>query len=116
MQEEVLEKTVRINLLFDFYHRLLTEKQQTFLRYYFHDDYSLSEIAAEFEISRQAVFEHIKRAQRMLEEYEQKLRLLEKHEARRSLLDELRAAAAGTSGEVQERISGLVDRLIALES
>ena len=66
-QENRLEKTNRINLLFAFYELLLTEKQQTFLKYYFHDDFSLGEIAAEFEISRQAVYEHIKRAEQVLE-------------------------------------------------
>ncbi|GJM83402.1 hypothetical protein HMSSN139_58980 [Paenibacillus sp. HMSSN-139] len=75
-QENRLEKTNRINLLFDFYEALLTEKQQTFLKYYFLDDFSLGEIAAEFEISRQAVYEHIKRAEGMLETYEEKLGLL----------------------------------------
>ncbi|WP_138496588.1 putative DNA-binding protein [Paenibacillus pinistramenti] len=79
-QENRLEKTTRVNLLFDFYEPLLTEKQQTFLKYYFHDDFSLGEIAAEFEISRQAVYEHIKRAEQMLEVYEQKLGLLEKQQ------------------------------------
>ncbi|GGA39985.1 YlxM family DNA-binding protein [Paenibacillus physcomitrellae] len=79
-QENRLEKTNRVNLLFDFYELLLTEKQQTFLKYYFHDDFSLGEIAAEFEISRQAVYEHIKRAEQMLEAYEQKLGLLAKQQ------------------------------------
>lgn len=78
----VLEKTNQINLLFDFYERLLTEKQRTFLMRYYHDDYSLGEIADEYMISRQAVYEHIKRAQTMLLEYEQKLQLLAKHEER----------------------------------
>lgn len=39
-QENRLEKTNRINRLFDFYEPLLTEKQQMFLKYYFHDDFS----------------------------------------------------------------------------
>ena len=56
-EPDALAKTNRINMLFDFYELLLTEKQQTFLKYYFHDDYSLGEIAAEFDISRQAVYE-----------------------------------------------------------
>lgn len=88
-QENRLEKTNRINLLFDFYERLLTEKQQTFLKYYFHDDFSLGEIASEFEISRQAVYEHIKRAEQVLESYEEKLGLLSKHDARVRELDKL---------------------------
>lgn len=89
-QENKLEKTNRVNLLFDFYEKLLTDKQQTFLKYYFHDDFSLGEIAAEFEISRQAVYEHIKRAEGMLENYEEKLGLLYKHEQRTQLLEKAR--------------------------
>jgi len=77
---DTLSKTNRINLLFDFYEPLLTDKQRTFLKYYFLDDYSLGEIAAESGISRQAVYEHIKRAEQMLESYESKLSLLAKHE------------------------------------
>jgi len=88
-QENRLEKTNRINLLFDFYEALLTEKQQTFLRYYFLDDFSLGEIASEFAISRQAVYEHIKRAEEMLEAYEEKLGLLRKDEERSELLSRL---------------------------
>jgi len=75
-----LEKMNRINVLYDFYGSLLTEKQQTFLQCYFQDDYSLGEIAAEFEISRQAVYEHLKRAEQMLEDYERKLGLALRHE------------------------------------
>ncbi|WP_371264681.1 YlxM family DNA-binding protein [Paenibacillus sp. CF384] len=76
-------------MLFDFYEKLLTEKQQTFLKYYFHDDYSLGEIAAEFDISRQAVYEHVKRAETVLESYEGKLQLLAKHEATARMLAQL---------------------------
>ena len=43
--ESSLEKKQRVNLLMDCYGDLLTEKQQTYLDYYYHDDYSLSEIA-----------------------------------------------------------------------
>lgn len=88
-QENRLEKTNRVNLLFDFYEPLLTEKQQTFLKYYFHDDFSLGEIASEFDISRQAVYEHIKRAEQMLEIYEDKLGLLQKQQQRIGDLDQL---------------------------
>ena len=95
--EQVLAKTNRINLLFDFYEPLLTEKQQTFLKCYFHDDFSLGEIAAEFGISRQAVYEHIKRAEQTLESYENKLELLVKFEARTKLLEQLQQVFANTS-------------------
>ncbi|WP_308639217.1 putative DNA-binding protein [Paenibacillus silvisoli] len=88
-EADALAKTNRVNMLFDFYEKLLTEKQQTFLKYYFHDDYTLGEIAAEFDISRQAVYEHVKRAEAVLESYESKLQLLAKHETAERLLNEL---------------------------
>ncbi|GBG09564.1 DNA-binding protein [Paenibacillus agaridevorans] len=79
-QSDALARTTRVNLLFDFYENLLTEKQRTILAYYYHDDFSLGEIASEFGISRQAVYDNIKRAEGALENYEDKLLLLEKHE------------------------------------
>jgi predicted DNA-binding protein YlxM (UPF0122 family) len=88
-RENALEKTNRINVLFDFYGPLLTEKQQTFLKCYFHDDYSLGEIAADFEISRQAVYEHLKRADQVLEAYEEKLGLAARDEKLQAGLDRL---------------------------
>jgi uncharacterized protein len=93
--DRALEKTNRMNLLLDLYEPLLTEKQRTFLKHYIHEDYTLGEIAELFQISRQAVFEHIKRAEAVLEEYEHKLGLLIKHERRAELLDELERLAAG---------------------
>ena len=85
----MLEKTTRLNLLYDFYQKLLTEKQRQYVELYFQDDYSLGEIAEEFGISRQGVYEHIKRAEALLEEYENKLQLLSKYQQRQSILDEL---------------------------
>lgn len=87
--ENALDKTNRMNGLFDFYYGLLTEKQQMILKYYFHDNYSLAEIAEELQISRQGVYEHIKRAEIALEDYEAKLRLLVQHEQRLKWLNEL---------------------------
>lgn len=116
-QENWLEKTNRINLLFAFYETLLTEKQQTFLKYYFHDDFSLGEIAAEFEISRQAVYEHIKRAEQVLEMYESKLGLLEKHERRTSDLMKLRELihTSDLASDEKERMNTIVNHLEVLE-
>ena len=116
-QENRLEKTNRINLLFDFYELLLTEKQQTFLKYYFHDDFSLGEIAAEFEISRQAVYEHIKRAEQVLEQYEEKLGLLKKYDQRVQELEKLRELVnASTMTQDQKlNIYEIVDQLEAWE-
>lgn len=57
---------------------------------YYLDDFSLGEIAEQYEVSRQAVYDNIKRTESMLEEYEDKLGLLEKYHRRQQLLTSLR--------------------------
>lgn len=111
----MLEKTIRINMLFDFYQTLLTDKQQTFLRCYYHDDFSLGEIATEFQISRQAVFEHIKRAEHMLEEYEQKLSLLGRHNRHRELVDRLQLEIAQVPESYRQSLTELLEQFNRLE-
>jgi predicted DNA-binding protein YlxM (UPF0122 family) len=107
----VLEKTNRINMLFDFYGDLLTEKQRTFMACYFHDDYTLGEIAAEFEISRQAVYEHIKRAEHVLEDYESKLALLANYEQRMKCLDDMERILERVSGEGRDDLTDILQRI-----
>jgi len=84
-----LEKTTRMNFLFDFYQSLLTEKQRSYMHLYYLDDHSLGEIAEEYKISRQAVYDNIRRTDAMLEEYEDKLRLLEKFQQRQVVMEKL---------------------------
>lgn len=88
-EPDALAKTTRMNMLLDFYEELLTEKQRTILIFYYHDDFSLGEIATEFGISRQAVYDNIKRAQSTLESYESKLGLLTRHDKLLSLTEQL---------------------------
>ena len=63
----------RINILMDFYGDMLTERQHTFLNYYYFEDLSLSEIAENEGITRQGVRDSIKRAESQLLEMEEKL-------------------------------------------
>jgi predicted DNA-binding protein YlxM (UPF0122 family) len=82
----MLEKTTRINYLYDFYNSLLTPKQQSYMSLYYLDNYSLGEIAEEYKVSRQAVYDNIKRTEAMLEEYEVKLLLFQMFQKRSKLL------------------------------
>lgn len=75
--QPILEKFERMALLSDFYGNLLTERQQEVIRFYYEQDLSLGEIAEHLKISRQAVHDILKRAERALEHYEEKLRLLD---------------------------------------
>ncbi|EKY4025015.1 putative DNA-binding protein [Listeria innocua] len=87
----MFEKTNRMNLLFDFYQELLTTKQKSYVSFYYLDDYSLGEIAEEFEVSRQAIYDNIKRTEESLEKYEEKLGMLRKYQQREKLFDQLEA-------------------------
>ncbi len=77
----MLEKTVTLSQLFDFYGDLLTSRRQEIMRYYFYQDYSLGEIAENLDISRQGVHDHLKKAEKQLHDYEDKLGLLSSYRA-----------------------------------
>ncbi|MBQ8993751.1 MAG: putative DNA-binding protein [Turicibacter sp.] len=85
----MLEKVNRMNELYDAYQELLTTKQKVYFELYYQDDLSLSEIAEQFEVSRNAVFDNIKRTEKLLEDYEDKLQLLDKREAREKIIDQI---------------------------
>lgn len=84
-----IEKTNRMNTLFEFYATLLTDKQMNYIELYYADDYSLAEIAEEFDISRQAVYDNIKRTEKVLESYEEKLHLYSDYIVRNQLIENL---------------------------
>lgn len=68
-----MEKNVEISMLWQIYGKLLTEKQYKYIDYYYNTDLSLSEIAENENITRQAVRDIIKKGERKLFEYEEKL-------------------------------------------
>ena len=70
------EKSVRTDLLLDFYGNLLTPKMRRTCESYYNDDLTLAEIAEAEGISRQGVHDTVKRAEKQLEEYEEQLGLL----------------------------------------
>lgn len=85
-----IAKTNRINALFEFYEPLLTAKQTDYLAQYYRDDYSLGEIAENYKVSRQAVYDNIKRTEKILEEYEARLHLYADFQKNARHLDALR--------------------------
>ncbi|ALB29108.1 MULTISPECIES: YlxM family DNA-binding protein [Companilactobacillus] len=73
-----IDETTRVNLLYNFYHSLLTKKQSRYLDLYYVEDFSLSEIAEQLEVSRQAVLDNLHRSVSLLESFEKELGLIEK--------------------------------------
>ena len=68
-----MEKNVKISILCQLYGKLLSEKQLEFIDDYYNNDLSLSEIAENHGITRQAVRDMLKKGEKKLFEYEEKL-------------------------------------------
>ncbi|HDG7282836.1 TPA: putative DNA-binding protein [Staphylococcus aureus] len=108
MGQNDLVKTLRMNYLFDFYQSLLTNKQRNYLELFYLEDYSLSEIADTFNVSRQAVYDNIRRTGDLVEEYEKKLELYQKFEQRREIYDEMKQHLSNPE-QIQRYIQQLED-------
>ena len=73
-----MDKNIKISILCQIYGKLLTEKQYQVLDDYYNNDLSLSEIAENLNITRQAVRDNIKKGENKLFEYEEKLNVMKK--------------------------------------
>ncbi|APB31511.1 putative DNA-binding protein [Vagococcus teuberi] len=109
-----IEKTNRMNALFEFYSTLLTEKQMNYIELYYADDFSLGEIAEEYDVSRQAVYDNIKRTEKLLETYEKKLHLYSNYVVRQEMIDEIKSLLKESYPET-EKIKALLDNIQEIE-
>lgn len=100
-----IEETIRLNNLFDIYQELLTEKQREYFKYYFSDNYSLSEIADILEVSRNAVHLQVKNIIKNLETFEEKLKILEKTTNFNELIDALKKE------ELSESLKSIINKI-----
>lgn len=105
-----IEQVIKISQLYDFYSELLSEKQKQYLNDYYFNDFSLTEISENYDISKQAVSNNIKRTITELEQYEEILNLIKLNNERLFLLNELRKSTS------DEGILSYVDQLIKLEN
>ena len=85
-----MEDFAKTSMLFDIYGGLLTDKKKRVMEMYHEDDMSLSEIAEELEVSRAAVHDSLRSAERLLRSYEDKLGILDDYLRKEKLADELR--------------------------
>ncbi len=85
-----LEDFFEVSILLQYYKNLLSEKQKKYMIEHFEEDYSLSEIANKYSISRQAVYENIKRGIKILYEYEEKLNFCNKEKRIKNELQKIR--------------------------
>ena len=94
------------SMLLDFYGELLTDKQRECFDLHYNEDISLAEIAEQLGVSRQGVWDNIRRAETAMEDIEAKTGLLRRFEENRreleSLLTRLEALTGMTQGEAQD--------------
>ena len=64
------------SLLYDFYGVLLTDKQREVMELYHEENYSIVEIAKELKVSKQAIYENLRKSDAILRNYEAKLGLM----------------------------------------
>ena len=84
-----VEKIVEQGLLYDFYGELLTDHQKSVYEAAVLEDYSLTEIAEMYGISRQGVHDLIKRCDKILLQYEEKLNLVAKFTRMKEMVSEI---------------------------
>lgn len=89
-QIDKLDEIVTQSILYDFYGELLSDHKKQIFEDYVLNDLSLSEIAAEQGISRQGVYDIVKRCTLELKEYEAKLSLVIKFQSIKDKLSSIK--------------------------
>ena len=73
-----MKDRVQLTILFDYYEKLLSDKDRDIFKDYYFDNLSLSEISENYSISRNAIHKRIKKIEEELLSYEEKLSLQKK--------------------------------------
>ncbi len=109
----MLEKTNKLVWLFDFYGELLTKRQKEIFELYYYEDLSLGEISEHYHISRQAIYDLLKRGETLLYQYEEKLGMLEHYLKQEQQLRKLRSILEKSLTEDKRKeCLGLLDEII----
>ena len=93
----MVTKNLEISYLLDFYGDVLTDKQRDVMEQYYNDDFSLSEIADNFGITRQGVRDAIKRGEGTILELEEKVGFARRYRAVQEGIDALEQLARDIS-------------------
>lgn len=113
----MLEKFLHMSTLFDIYGALLTDKQKRCLQMHLFEDFSLSEISDELGISRQAVYDMLKRSEQVMQQYENKLGLAARStKEKNELLSILSDLSLIKQESDDSRLNNIIERISVLTS
>lgn len=110
-----MEEYAKVAILLDLYGQLLTPRQYQILDLYYNSDYTLGEIASQLNISRQGVYDGVKKGKKALKELEDKLghakRFLKHEKALKNVLDSLRMVKFDNKTEDERIINLCIEEL-----
>lgn len=110
-----LDEIVELSYLFDFYGALLKENHRTIFEDYVLSNLSLGEIAKERKITRQGVYDIVRRCRIRLKGYEEKLHLVEKFQLTKEKLGRIETIAReGQDAEAAKEITALAEEIYEL--
>ncbi len=113
--KEWLQEAVTLSMYYDFYGELLSEHHKSIFEDYIWNDMSLSEIAEDCGMSRQGVYDIVKRCSKKLHEYEERLQLVQRFLRMKEGIAEIDAEARGICEEAaQEMTRGRAERIVGL--
>lgn len=117
--DTVENSRVMRSMLFDFYGELLTDKQREYFDLHYNEDLSLAEIAEQSGISRQGVWDIIRRAEAAMTEIEEKTGLIKRFMERSAVLSEIRSQLdeleSMTEGRAKELVGSISEKLVQLD-
>ena len=111
--ESRLDNLEHQSMLYDFYGSLLNDSQNEIMSLYYEDNLSLSEIAGQLGMTRQAVHYSLKKAEHALEEYEDRLGLIAGFNKNQGLAAEAVSIIdrSGIAPELRDRLTELIEAL-----
>ena len=109
-----MEKNIEISILSQIYKDILTEKQFEILDQYYNNDYSVSEIAENYNITRQAVRDNIKNGESKLYDLENKLGIMKKNEKQQKIIEDIITKLDNLEIKDKEKINSIKIELMKL--
>ena len=106
-------EAVETILLFDYYGRMLTDKQKEYLDLRYNQDLSLGEIAEIMGVSRQAVFDNLTRTEALLHRMEENIGCVKRDIAVRKAARDILEAAAALDASSDPSVAAYARRIIA---
>ena len=97
-----MEDQAYIIMLYDYYSELFNDKQKKYFEDYYFDNLSLSEIAQNDNVSRNAIHKGIKSVVNKLYEYEEKLKLYDRDKKLKAIIDKV------TNNQIKKELEELL--------